>query len=87
MRLTAPHAALHPGSVAGLIQRRMQRAGLSASAHQLRHTLASELLRAGVGYSTLQELLGHRHLTSTQIYTKIDLTQLREVADNDAQRY
>ena len=87
LRLTAPHAALHPGSVAGLIQRRMQRAGLSASAHQLRHTLASELLRAGVGYSTLQELLGHRHLTSTQIYTKIDLTQLREVADNDAQRY
>ena len=87
LRLTAPHTPLHPGSVSGLIQRRMGQAGLSASAHQLRHTLASEMLRAGVSYSTLQELLGHRHLTSTLVYTKIDLTQLREVAQNDAQRY
>jgi site-specific recombinase XerD len=44
-------------------------------------------LKTGVAYSTLQELLGHRHFTSTQIYTKIDLSQLREVADNDARQY
>ena len=87
LRRTAPRGPLRPGSLAGLIQSRMRRAGIAASAHQLRHAFASELLRVGVGYSTLQELLGHCHLTSTQVYTKIDLRQLREVADNDAQRY
>ncbi len=87
LRLTAPRGPLHPGSVSGLIAKRMRQAGLANSAHQLRHAFASELLRAGVGYSTLKELLGHRHLTSTLIYTKIDLAQLREVAENDAQDY
>jgi site-specific recombinase XerD len=53
----------------------------------LRHAFASELLRLGTPYSTLQELLGHTHISSTQVYTKIDLTQLREVADNDAEDY
>ncbi|MDA2938158.1 site-specific integrase [Acidobacteria bacterium AH-259-A15] len=87
LRLTAPRGPLHPGSLSGLIAKRIRQAGMAASAHQLRHAFASELLRAGVGYSTLQELLGHRHLTSTQIYTKINLAQLREVAENDAQDY
>jgi site-specific recombinase XerD len=66
---------------------RMRRAGILGSGHQLRHSLASQLLRAGVGYPILQELLGHRHATSTLVYTKIDLKQLREVADNDAEYY
>jgi site-specific recombinase XerD len=65
----------------------MQKAGLRASAHQLRHAFAGELLKTGIAYSTLQELLGHRQITSTQVYTKIDLSQLREVADNDAREY
>jgi site-specific recombinase XerD len=43
------------------------------------------VLRSGVSFSTLQELLGHSHFTSTQVYTKIDLVQLREVANNDAE--
>ena len=41
----------------------------------------------GTPFSTLQELLGHTHISSTQVYTKIDLAQLREVADNDAEGY
>jgi integrase/recombinase XerD len=66
---------------------RMRQAGVRASGHQLRHAFASELLRMGTPFSTLQELLGHTHISSTQVYTKIDLTQLREVADNDAEGY
>ena len=62
-------------------------AGTNGNAGNLSNIIDGELLRAGVSYSTLQELLGHRHLTSTLVYTKIDLTQLREVAQNDAQRY
>jgi site-specific recombinase XerD len=87
LRFYPPRAPLRPAAVSGLIARRMRKAGLGASAHQLRHGFAGELLKTGVAYSTLQELLGHRQFTSTQIYTKIDLSQLREVADNDAQQY
>jgi len=44
-----------------------------------------ELLKSGIAFSTLQQLLGHSHFSSTQVYTKIDLLQLREVANNDAE--
>lgn len=67
--------------------RRMREAGIRASGHQLRHAFASEVLRMGTPFATLQELLGHSHISSTQVYTKIDLVQLREVADNDAENY
>lgn len=87
LRLNAPWEALTPRALAGVISKRMRAAGIAASGHQLRHGFASELLRLGVNFSTLQELLGHSHFSSTQIYTKIDLVQLREVAENDAQDY
>jgi integrase/recombinase XerC len=63
----------------------MRRAGIQGSGHGLRHSFAGEVLRSGVSFTTLQELLGHSHFTSTQVYTKIDLVQLREVANNDAE--
>jgi integrase/recombinase XerD len=84
---TAPRRPLTPRTVSILIARRMRQAGVRASGHQLRHAFASELLRLGTPYSTLQELLGHTHISSTQVYTKIDLRQLREVADNDGEDY
>jgi site-specific recombinase XerD len=84
---TAPRRPLSPRTVSILIARRMRQAGVRASGHQLRHAFASELLRLGTPYSTLQELLGHTHISSTQVYTKIDLTQLREVANNDSEDY
>ena len=85
LTLTPPFKPLTWRSVSTLIAIRMQRAGIKASGHQLRHGFAGELLRCGVSFSILQELLGHSHYSSTQIYTKIDLTQLREVAVNDAE--
>lgn len=87
LRLNTPWEPLTPRAVSGVIGKRMHQAALSASGHQLRHAFASELLRVGVNFPTLQELLGHSHFTSTQIYTKIDLVQLREVAENDAEDY
>jgi integrase/recombinase XerC len=63
----------------------MREAGIQGSGHCLRHAFASELLRSGISFPTLQELLGHSHFSSTLIYTKIDLVQLREVANNDAE--
>jgi integrase/recombinase XerD len=87
LRLTPPWTTLTPPGVAEIIRKRMRAAGIAASGHWLRHGFASELLRVGVNLSTLQELLGHSHISSTEVYTKIDLVQLREVAENDAEDY
>jgi site-specific recombinase XerD len=51
------------------------------SPHRLRHTFATHLMRAGVGLVTLRDLLGHRQLTSTQLYLHVTAQELRDAAD------
>ena len=85
LALTPPLEPLAASSVSSVLGKRMLRAGIRGSGHGLRHAFASELLRAGVSFPTLQQLLGHSDFSSTLVYTKIDLVQLRDVADNDAQ--
>ena len=45
--------------------------------HTLRHVVASELLHAGANLRQIQELLGHKHLDSTQRYTRVNARELR----------
>jgi integrase/recombinase XerD len=54
--------------------------GMPISPHRLRHTFATHLVRAGVGLVTLRDLLGHRLITSTQIYLHVTAEDLRAAA-------
>ena len=51
------------------------------SPHRLRHTFATHLVKAGVGLVTLRDLLGHRQITSTQIYIHLTAQDLRRAAE------
>ena len=59
---------------------RHARLGKILSPHRLRHTFATHLVRAGVGLGTIRDLLGHRQITSTQIYLHVTGPDLREAA-------
>jgi len=57
------------------IQKRMEhyarKAGLRTSSHHLRHTMATQMLNAGADLATIQDLLGHKSVTTTQRYCKV----------------
>ena len=66
-----------------LVKKHLADAGLDStqySAHKLRHTAATLMLQNGVDVRTLQEVLGHDHLNTTQIYTHVDSDELRVAA-------
>ena len=63
-----------------LVKKHMLAAGLDStqfSAHKLRHTAATMMLSGGVDVKTVQEVLGHENLNTTQIYTHIENTELK----------
>ena len=66
-----------------IVARCLQSAGLSGrgfSPHKLRHTAATLMLQNGVDVRAVQEVLGHEHLNTTEIYTHIDNEALRVAA-------
>jgi len=60
---------------------RRARLAKALSPHRLRHTFASHLVREGIGLVTIRDLLGHRQITSTQIYLHVTAQDLRAAAE------
>lgn len=71
-------------AVHSLVKKALLKAGLDStqfSAHKLRHTAATMMLSGGVDVKTVQEVLGHENLNTTQIYTHIESTELKLAAE------
>ncbi len=81
--VTSRRTRITRAGVHKMVKKRLTEAGLDASlysSHKLRHTAATLMLQNGVDVRTLQEVLGHDHLNTTQIYTHIDNDDLRIAA-------
>ena len=84
LRARAPACAFQGGCAIGsIVRHHLQRSDVDAptfGAHQFRHGLATEMLRGGASLGEIGDILGHRHLQTTMIYTKVDIRALRKLA-------
>ena len=81
--LSNRRARMSVDAVQVMVKKNLTKAGMDASlysTHKLRHTAATLMLQNGVDVRTLQEVLGHENLNTTQIYTHIDNAELRTAA-------
>ena len=78
-RAFASHCA-----VSVIVAQAMRRAGVTCpsrgAAHVLRHSLATSMLRQGASLQDIATILRHRSIETTQIYAKVDVTALRQIA-------
>jgi len=85
VRSFAPYRAFSDStSVSAIVARAMRRVGINCSkrgaAHILRHSVASSMLRQGVSLQDIAGVLRHRSLLTTEIYAKVDVLTLRQIA-------
>jgi site-specific recombinase XerD len=81
--LSAQNDRISRSTVHAMVKKRLGSAGIDASeysSHKLRHTAATLMLQNGVDVRAVQEVLGHDHLNTTEIYTHIDNESLRIAA-------
>jgi site-specific recombinase XerD len=81
VRVKAPHRGLTSGGITQVVVSAARRAELGQiHAHRLRHTAATEMLRAGAPLAEIGQVLRHQTPLTTAIYAKVDRERLRELA-------
>jgi integrase/recombinase XerD len=81
VRVRAPHHGLTGGGVTQIVFAAAARAGLGPlHSHRLRHTAATQMLRAGASLEEIGQVLRHRRVLTTAIYAKVDRDALRPLA-------
>ena len=81
VRVRAPHHGLTSGGITQIVFAAAGRAGLGPMhAHRLRHTAATQMLRAGASLEEIGQVLRHRQVLTTAIYAKVDRDALRGLA-------
>jgi integrase len=81
LQARAPYAPIAAGTVASTVRRACRRAGIpEVGSHRLRHTMACEMVGAGVPLVRIGQVLRHRSLQSTAIYARVDIDRLRQLA-------
>ena len=77
------HPFAHSSSVSAIVERHIRAAGIEISskgAHAFRHCFATRMLHQGHSLKAIADVLGHRHLGTTFLYTKVDFNALTQVA-------
>lgn len=85
LRTYAPRVGLtDPGAIGHIVRRVLAQAGIRrrsrGAAHLFRHSLASQMIQHGASLNEISEVLRHQSQNTTEIYAKVDLRSLREVA-------
>lgn len=86
LTLRAPCRPLNAKSLNTIVSRRMEKAGIAGRCrgpHSLRHSAAQCLLDRGFSMKAIGDYLGHRSVSATSIYAKVDVATLREVVETD----